>query len=259
MAHGTATAQRKPRAARAASHPTWGNSSGNPAGNPAGNSAAAAIDGRFLLNVLRRHWKWVVPTGLVLATLAAAAVYSVVDPVYEASAWLRVDETAPFLAFESQERPEGYIKTQVELLRSPVVLGPAVVRAGLVGTAGPDKEQALIRKLAKRLGVSALGDSELVKVSYQSTEPAQSAKIVNAVVESYFALRGKDAATSSAEVIALLEQEQQKHAAEVARLQEQVRLTAEKVPGASSHSRSGKLSRASRASARRRLFVAISS
>jgi len=89
----------------------------------------------------------------------------------------------------------------------------------------------LIRSIAKRLGVSALGDSELVKISYQSTEPQTCAGIVNAVVESYFAVRGQDVAESSAEVIALLEQEQQKHAAEVARLQEQVRRAAEKVPG----------------------------
>ncbi len=119
----------KPRAAHPANHPASNGSSAN------------AIDGRFLLNVVRRHWKWIVPVGLVLAILAAGAVYTVVDPVFEAAAWLRVDETAPFLAFESQERPEGYIKTQVELLRSPVVLGPAVVGAGLVETAGPEKNR----------------------------------------------------------------------------------------------------------------------
>jgi len=185
-----------------------------------------SLSARFLFGVLRRWWKVVVPVGSVLALAAGVLVYTLSEPTYEAAAWLRIDETAPYLAFESRERPDSYVETQIELIRSPVVLGPATVQAGLVDESAREKQQALIRGLAGRLKVSTLGDSQLVKISLESSDPAKCARIVNAVVGAYFQLRGTTAAEDAEKVIRLLEQERETRAADVARARQQLQQAA---------------------------------
>jgi len=88
-------------------------------------------------------------------------VYLLFEPQYEAVAWLRIDEKAPHLAFESgmEERSQRFVNTQVELLHSPLVLGPVVREADIarfpeiMGQADPVKwlaNQLAVRSWANR-------------------------------------------------------------------------------------------------------------
>jgi len=179
----------------------------------------------MVLGAVHRWWKLCLPIGLALAVLGGAAAYLLHKPKYEASAWLRIDETAPFVAFESRQRSENNAETQIELIRSPLVLGR--VAAQEVSAARMDgeeeKEEAKIRWLQKRLEVEPVGGSELVKISLETSDPTKSARIVNAVVDAYLELQGQDDTGRTRRVVELLEQEQELRFQEVARLREKVR------------------------------------
>ena len=93
------------------------------------------------LNVIRRWWLIAAPVGLLLATGASAVVWLLFKPQYEAAAWLKIDERAPYLAYDIKDDSgsRSYCQTQFELIRSPVVLGPVVARSEIAQL--PDLKQ----------------------------------------------------------------------------------------------------------------------
>ena len=124
------------------------------------------------------------------------------------------------LAFESrhEERPQTFANTQVELLRSPIVLEPVVRTPQAAAFFASHPELAPIPWLTKQLGISAVGQSELYKVSLKTVDPDISAHIVNAVLDSYFTLRGQDETERVERMIRLLEEERERRARDVASL-----------------------------------------
>jgi len=58
--------------------------------------AEAGLTPRFVLNALRRWWLIATPLALLLATIAGAVVYLLFEPVYEAAAWFKIEERAPY-------------------------------------------------------------------------------------------------------------------------------------------------------------------
>ena len=93
-----------------------------------GDESTLGADGknpRRILDAARYSWKWALPGGIILATAAALIIYLLFTPQYRASAWLRIERRAPFLAFESQDgaaESAEFVQTQIELIRSPMVL-----------------------------------------------------------------------------------------------------------------------------------------
>ena len=61
----------------------------------------------FALNVLRRWWLIATPVGLDPGRTGSAAVWYTFKPQYEAAAWLKIDERAPYLAFQNKEATGG--------------------------------------------------------------------------------------------------------------------------------------------------------
>lgn len=173
-------------------------------------------------------WKVALPAGLLLAAAGVAAAWTLLQPKYEASAWLRIDERPSFVAFEPpyQGRSASFMNTQVELLRSPLVLG-AVVRGPEIARLGPIREQTdAVRWLAKRLRIEPVGQSELLKISLTTSRAEDSARIVNAVVDAYFDLQSHDEAERAAQVIKALEEERDRRAGELAVLRADLQRTA---------------------------------
>ena len=88
------------------------------------------LTSRFVVTALRHWWKVALPVALLLAGVGGTIVYLLFEPVYEASALFQIDERTPYLAFESKEegRSKLFFQTQIETIRSPMVLGPVVKR-----------------------------------------------------------------------------------------------------------------------------------
>jgi len=187
---------------------------------PSRVASEQSVTPRLVLGTALAWWKVALPTGLLLAAAGVAAAWTLLQPKYEASAWLRIDERPTFVAFESSYpgRSASFMNTQVELLRSPLVLG-AVVREPEIVRLPPIREQPdAIRSLAKQLRIQPIGESELLSVSLTTSRAEDSARIVNAVVDAYFELRSHDEAERAGQVIKALEEERDRRAGELAAL-----------------------------------------
>ena len=89
------------------------------------------ISPAFLLWVFKKWWKVALPMGAVVAAIAAATVWYMHVPRYQAKALLMIQASSPYVAFSggrSGVESGRYIQTQLELLRSQVVLEPVIAR-----------------------------------------------------------------------------------------------------------------------------------
>jgi capsular exopolysaccharide synthesis family protein len=171
------------------------------------------------------------PLGLLLGLTAAAAVYLIFEPVYEAFAWLRIEETVPFIAFEHRSEGRSFFQTQVELIRSPIVLGPVISDAEIAKIREIARQDDRIRWLASQLKVKTVGQSELFTVSFACSDPAASARVVNAVVDAYFTFRDQEQTQKNQRVVEILQREKERKGTEVTQLRDNVRELAKQVTG----------------------------
>ena len=100
---------------------------GRPAITHSGESGKAnPLNVPFVLGVVRQWWKVVAPLGLLLATVGAIIVWWQFEPVYEAQAWLRIEDRRPLCRVSHSRRLERFVGTQIELIRSPLVIEPVL-------------------------------------------------------------------------------------------------------------------------------------
>lgn len=168
---------------------------------------------------LAQYWRLVVKHRLLIAgSFVAAVVLGIaatllMTPKYtatttiqidrEAARVLNVDEVAPS---ESMIQGEEFFQTQYGILRSRTLTERVVDDLGLAGSdsfmeqmglAAPRREggtaseqatqrrTAVIRAVQMNLGVSPVRGSRLVAVSFESPDPALSARIANAFAENF--------------------------------------------------------------------------
>lgn len=171
-----------------------------------------------------KRWFWIAtPIGVLLSVGAAALVWYYSTPTYRAIAWLGLEGTThSYIAFP-QDR-EGYktnpfIQTQIELLRSPLVLDQAVLDPALQDVPPIRDSSEPATYLSKKLGVEAVRLSELIQVSMETSSAEWSAKIVNAVVKAYIEYQEKQGMARNLRIIELLEKERERRRAELTELQ----------------------------------------
>ena len=73
----------------------------------------------------------------------------------------------------------------MELMRSPLVLGPVVSRPEIAQVPEIRDQEAPIVWLGSKIKASRVGQSELVKISFEPAAPPTAARVVNAVVDTY--------------------------------------------------------------------------
>lgn len=147
-----------------------------------------------------RYYRWIVlGSMLACAVLAGALSKLVLAKVYEATASLYVDFDVNDPA-SGRDFPQmlaaSYMSTQKALIESPGVLLPVIDKLGWVGkpefakgyVAGRDGElrQYLLDKvLASELLVAPYKDSRLITITWQGENPAEVARAVNTIAETY--------------------------------------------------------------------------
>ncbi len=170
-----------------------------------------------LLAAQRRWWRVTVPTGLILSALAGAAVWYQFVPTYRAEAWLRIEAHVPHLAFP-QERQYGAtpaVATQLELIHSPLVLQQVVRRPELANLPQFSDPSLGAQALDKKLVIEPVGMSELFRVAYESPDAELSARVVNAVLDTYTDFQTQVTGNRNDRIIELLDQERDRRAAEL--------------------------------------------
>lgn len=218
----------QPRDSRMARHRSVTNSTST------NGDAATAISHTFLLWVFRQWWKLTIPIGIVLAVIAGVGVLLFHVQVYESSGLLLIEDVSPFVAFSAHDKTgdsDRYVQTQLELLRSPVVLNPVLGRAEIANMAELRGQIDRVTYLRSHLSVKQVGRSELYDISYKSPSAQDAANVVNAVAAEYINLQEDDEFKRSQRVIEILEEERHQRGLGVERLRQQVVDLAKEVTG----------------------------
>ena len=183
------------------------------------------LSARFVLTALRRWWMVAAPIGLVLAAIGGTAVYLLFEPVYEASAWFKIEEQTPYLAFASNDQGQwqSFFQTESETIHAPFVLDPVVQRPEIARVPEIARQADKVAWLGKQIKTQRMGQSQYFKILFSNPDPKAAADVVNAVTEAYFKLRDQSDTDRNQKVITLLAQEMDKWLKDVLRLRDNLR------------------------------------
>ncbi len=193
--------------------------------------AANGLSVPFVLGTMRQWWKVAAPLGILLSALAATAMWWSFEPVYEAQAWLRIEDRRPYIAYPTRDESQRFVGTQVELIRSPLVIGPAVSKPEVARIPAVAGQVDPIGWVGKNIKVHSVGNSELFVVSFANPDPTAAATVVNEVVGAYLDLRGSDDTAKLQRTIDLLDEERTRRTAEVRTMQNKLREMTIRVTG----------------------------
>lgn len=148
--------------------------------HPLADDAAPELELRDYILVLRRR-KWVV-AATVLVVVAAALVASFLQtPVYQGTAEVLLQPRATESLFDpstgARNDPQRQVQTEIQVLESRPVRD-RVRRA--IGT-------------APKVSANAVGQTDVIQVKAESTDPAVAAKVANAYAKAYIEFRRQQA------------------------------------------------------------------
>jgi succinoglycan biosynthesis transport protein ExoP len=150
---------------------------------------------RATWDILVKH-QWVIMATAAILT-ALVAVYSFkVKPVYQATGRLDIEAELPLLQslnelFRTGEADDSFLATEVSILQSDNLIWQTIQELGLgateksAATFTPAAKNALIAGFRGRLKVERTKDTHMVLVSYESTNPRETALVVNSLIKNF--------------------------------------------------------------------------
>jgi len=132
---------------------------------------------QFIISVIRR-WLWLIVGCVLVGTISAFVVTSLMPPVYSASATLlvNVDPGATASDYNAIYASERLALTYSQMLTERSVMEAVIERLGLAET--PEA-------LAKRVKVTPVKDTQLIRLSVEDADPARAALIANTIAETF--------------------------------------------------------------------------
>ncbi len=95
-------------------------------------------------------------------------------PVYRSIAVMKIASYTPYIAYTSNEQPmnpEEFTETQIELLRSPLVMEQLLTKPEISELKNIQEEENPVGWLANRVRVDQVGNSELYYVYLDAPNP----------------------------------------------------------------------------------------
>lgn len=181
---------------------------------------------RSVLLGLRHWWKLAVPCGLLLSFFAALPVYLIFEPVYESSTWLRIQDRPPSIVFDREGASQQFVKTQIEMIRSPLVIADVLSQPEVADMPELNGVQDRAKELTSRINIASVGNSELYKLTYTGSSAEGAATVANAVAKSYLRLQRESEDEHLQVLMSLLEKERARWENVVRDRRAQVRLLA---------------------------------
>lgn len=178
-----------------------------------GNSSPSGgqIDAAFVISALKRWTLVALPFALLFAAGGGAAIYFLYEPEYQATNYLRVELTRPYIAFRPDDTNDKALKGEVEILRNPAVIGPLhkelMEDPEFIKLPEFRDQPDVVAEIRNRLSVRMTEGSELMSVSFKSSDPQWAAKIVNLAVTQYLGIREEFRKDSTQKLIEKLEEE----------------------------------------------------
>ena len=153
------------------------------------SQALGAPDARGLMRSLRRRWRMASFGGLFLAVLSALVIYFYLPPPkVTARVMLFVSAKRPKEIFDTRESMaeyRTYQQTQTTLVTSRLVLEEALKQPEIDRLGMLKRHDDRVGWLDRSIKVDFPNGSELLTISLTSESPGDSAKLVNAVADSY--------------------------------------------------------------------------
>ncbi|HEY4309128.1 MAG TPA: polysaccharide biosynthesis tyrosine autokinase [Pirellulales bacterium] len=185
----------------------------------------------FILWVLSRWFAVAAPVALILGGAGAVVSWMAFKPKFEAEAWIRIEDRRPYVAFPSQEESKRFEKTQVETIRSPIVLSKCFSQPDIAQLPELKAELDPVKWAAKKLSIVGVADSELFRIKFQGPNPTNAAKICNAIVDTYLNHHLGEATLEAQKMIETLNRLKADRVHELERMQERVRTLTKQVTG----------------------------
>lgn len=198
-------------------------------------AADTTLDVHRYLQVLRHRWRLV--AAIVAVTFAGTAIGTLLKtPVYRATGVIELrgqsaDVGTVEALFRSDRPPAQYLETQYGVLRSAALarmviadLGrPLAEDLGAAPGTAPASPDAVPERLAnaftQRRFVDPVAGSNLVKLHFESADPALAARVVAAVFENYARLQSDVSLASVARLAAQVDSTRERLTADEQRLQ----------------------------------------
>lgn len=143
------------------------------------------LDTKRLLHALRRRWLPALALGVVTAAAVAVPVWIFLPRGYEAVVWLRIRASGTLLNEGRSAEYDAYRKTQLQLLRSPVVLNAALRKPGISSLRMITEQDDPQTWLARTIEPVVQGDSEVMQLKFRGPVAEETAKILNAITSCY--------------------------------------------------------------------------
>jgi capsular exopolysaccharide synthesis family protein len=193
---------------------------------------------RTVVVAMRCWWKAVIPAALGCALLAAGTVFLLQKPRYTADAWLLIKNKPDVILREIDSGSQRFIQNQLEIIRSPRLLGPLASNPEIASTPELRYEQDIPRTLAKLLKTTPRGDSDIYVVSFTSSSPKHAELIVREVVDAYLAFNRKLDTEQQNQILRLLQDQRDARYQEMNDLREKVRTLSMDLSGVDPFSKS---------------------
>jgi capsular exopolysaccharide synthesis family protein len=154
------------------------------------NIGLPKIDALFCLGVLRKHWRWMVPVGILLSLIGVAGVLAFFKPTYEAKFRLEVDPSNYIVFSDSaiKSSPE-FVEFQKAILFSNSVLEKVVADKTVASVPSIAKAKDPVQALRKEVKVTASAGNRLVDVKFLNPDPKIAANVVNTLVDEFLRSR----------------------------------------------------------------------
>jgi capsular exopolysaccharide synthesis family protein len=135
------------------------------------------VEAAKLLAILRRWW-WLLLLGIIVGGGASFAVSQAMTPIYRASTTLLINQTQTpgVIAYNDVLTSERLTKTYRELVTKRPVLQEVVDRVG---------EPKDIETLRNMVSVSVIRDTQLLRLSVESSDPIQAAILANSTAQAF--------------------------------------------------------------------------
>ena len=175
--------------------------------------------------VFRQWWMVLVPVSLALVGVASTIIMLTYKPDFRASALVMIEESPPYVVFDGEGATSGssrYVDTQIELLRSPLVLEVLLADPEIANYWEVVQSVDRLAHLQENLYISRIKESELFNVSYVSKSPEHAARVVNSVVDEYLKIQEASEVDRFRRVAKLLDDERGLRSAVVEQLKNRV-------------------------------------
>ncbi len=152
------------------------------------------IDLRPYINLILRHWRWIVLTTVVAAAVAAGLSFFVLCPTYEATALVAITPPKYLMQFSAEFEPLTQERFQAsiyaaypELAESDALLQQ--VADTLAATSKPPAPG--LEELRRRVSAQATKDVGLIRLKANDSDPHRAAAIANTWADLYVKMLGR--------------------------------------------------------------------